>query len=101
MPMTKRVVRSGLLDLGTEEVASDVGIVTLSHRDPNNPGKEFLIQIDEEKLVDAYTDLRGGGASLEIGTLIISIPPQTVQDATLSEVIRQRKGEHEPHWNKV
>ena len=87
----------GVLDLDVEEV----GIVTLSHRDPNNPGKEFLIQIDEEKLVAAYTPVRGGGASLVIGTLIISIPPQTVQDATLSEVIRQRKGEHEPHWNKV
>ena len=51
--------------------------------------------------MEAYTALRGGGASLTIGTLIISIPPQSVQDATLSEVIRQRKGEHEPHWNVV
>ena len=87
----------GVLDIDAETV----DIVTLSHRDPNNPGKEFLIQIDEAKLVAAYTPARGGGASLVIGTLIISIPPQSVQDATLSEVIRQRKGEHEPHWNKV
>ena len=87
----------GILDLGTEVV----DVVTISHRDPNNPGKAFLIQIDEARLEDAYTIARGGGASLEIGTLIISIPPQSVQDATLSEVIRQRKGEHEPHWNVV
>ena len=97
----------GLLSTAAEAVAAgtnndpDEPIVTLSHRDPNNPGKAFLIQIDEERLVAAYTALRGGGASLVIGTLIISIPPQTVQDATLSEVIRQRKGEHEPHWNVV
>ena len=87
----------GLLDT----TAETVDVVTLSHRDPNNPGKEFLIQIYESKLVEAYTALRGGGDSLTIGTLIISIPPQTVQDATLSEVIRQRKGEHTPHWNVV
>ena len=97
----------GILDLGAEEVVAgnqdepDEPVVTISHRDPNNPGKAFLIQIDEARLEDAYTALRGGGASLEIGTLIISIPPQSVQDATLSEVIRQRKGEHEPHWNAV
>ena len=87
----------GLLDTAAETV----DVVTLSHRDPNNPGKEFLIQIDETRLVEAYTAVRGGGASLTIGTLIISIPPETVQDATLSEVIRQRKGEHVPHWNVV
>ena len=87
----------GLLSTAAETVE----VVTLSHRDPNNPGKEFLIQIDEARLVEAYTIARGGGASLTIGTLIISIPPQTVQDATLSEVIRQRKGEHIPHWNVV
>ena len=94
----------GVLDLGAEEVELNdplASVVTISHRDPNNPGKAFLIQIDEARLEDAYTALRGGGASLEIGTLIISIPPQSVQDATLSEVIRQRKGEHEPHWNAV
>ena len=91
----------GLLDTAAEAVETDDGdsIVTISHRDPNNPGKEFLIQIDEARLVDAYTALRGGGAPLEIGTLIISIEPQVVQDATLAEVIKQRKGEHEPHWN--
>ena len=92
----------GLLSTAAEAVETDdTSIVTISHRDPNNPGKEFLIQIDEARLVEAYTALRGGGAPLTIGTLIISIPPQTVQDATLSEVIRQRKGEHEPHWNVV
>ena len=85
----------GLLDTAAETV----DVVTLSHRDPNNPGKEFLIQIDEARLVAAYTAVRGGGASLTIGTLIISIGPQAVQDATLAEVIKQRKGEHEPHWN--
>ena len=107
MLMTKRVVRSDFLVPQRKQLplvyqnALDEPIVTISHRDPNNPGKAFLIQIDEARLVDAYTALRGGGASLEIGTLIISIPPESVQDATLSEVIRQRKGEHTPHWNKV
>ena len=94
----------GLLSTAAEAVEEEdvnESIITISHRDPNNPGKEFLIQIDEARLVDAYTALRGGGAPLTIGTLIISIPPQTVQDATLSEVIRQRKGEHIPHWNVV
>ena len=91
----------GLLDTATEVLAADESVVTISHRDPNNPGREFLIQIDEARLVKAYTDLRGGGASLTIGTLIISIPPESVQDATLAEVIRQRKGEHTPHWNVV
>ena len=43
----------GLLDTTAETVdAVNESIVTLSHRDPNNPGKEFLIQIDESKLVE-------------------------------------------------
>ena len=46
----------GLLSTAAEAVDDDAGsIVTISHRDPNNPGKEFLIQIDEARLVDAYT----------------------------------------------
>ena len=85
-------VRSGFLILLMEVVEGEEPVVTLSHRDPNNPGREFLIQIDESRLVAAYTALRGGGASLEIHTLlIISIPPEQVQDATLRKSLN-RKG---------
>ena len=78
-----------------------VKIITLFHRDPSNPGKEFRIHINMANLKQAYSADRGGGETLDVGTLIISIPPQSVQDASLAEVRRQRLGEHEPHWNKV
>ena len=86
----------GILDLGAEVV----DVVTLSHRDPNNPGREFLIQIDEDRLEDAYTIVRGGGTTLTIGTILVSIPGGSVEEATLSEVIRARQGLHVLHQNK-
>ena len=73
-------------------------VVELRHRDPTNPGKEFLILIAESKLSDAYSAIHSGGP-FAIATLLISIPPQKVQDASLEEILRKRKGEHEPHWN--
>ena len=73
-------------------------VVELRHRDPTNPGKEFLILIAESKLSNAYSAIHSGGP-FAITTLLISIPPQKVQDASLEAVLRKRRGEHEPHWN--
>ena len=87
----------GILDHGTE---SDTG-VKLSHRDPSNPGKEFLVEINATQLQAAYTTTRGGGTRLEIHTLLFSIGAGSMQDARREEVIKQRQGTHFPHSNKI
>ena len=73
-------------------------VVELRHRDPRNPGKEFLILIAESKLSAAYSGIHSEGP-FAITTLLLSIPPQKVQDASLAALLRKRRGEHEPHYN--
>ena len=84
--------------LGILPVAEADDVIELRHRDPNSPGKEFLILIDEGELNDAYSDIHSGGP-YEIATLLVSIPAGKVEDATLAEVIRARTGAHVLHQN--
>ena len=72
-------------------------VVTLSHRDPNNPGKEFLATINAEALADAYTAQRAGGTPFEIHTLLVSIPKAALNQADIAHVTAMRNDAHEQH----
>ena len=73
-------------------------VATLSHRDPNNPGKEFLAtEIDANALQDAYTAQRGGGTPFEIHTLLISIPKGALNQADIAHVTAIRNDAHVQH----
>ena len=76
-----------LFELITETpgIAGDEDYSIIKHKNPGGrvpgeqPGKEFLIQLDHEELENAYSFFgRGGGvapeAGLEIHTLYFSIP---------------------------
>ena len=52
-------------------VAADTDALT-SHSDANNPGRVFLLRIDESQIVDAYTAARGG--NFEIYHLSFYVP---------------------------
>ena len=90
----------GILNLKLLQEAANV--IVLSHRDPNNPGREFLARIDESRLTDAYTAARGGGATLEIHTLLFSIPPKVMERADIAYVTAVRndaEGDHDISQN--
>ena len=87
--------------LGILPLAETDDVVILSHRDPTNPGKEFLARIDETKLTDAYTAARGGGQTLEIHTLLFSIPKAAMQQADIAHVTAVRNDAHVVHTNGV
>ena len=77
-------------------------MITLSHRDPTNPGKEFLVQIDEDELTDAYTAARAGGAPFEIHTLLFSIPKGMMAQADVAHVTAFRNADHpDLHTNNL
>ena len=80
--------------LGILPLRESDGVVILSHRDPDNPGREFLAQIDEDKLTSAYTAIRGGGQTLEIHTLLFSIPPGKMEQADIAHVTAVRNADH-------
>ena len=91
----------GVLDRADEDDGTD-DLVTLSHRDPTNPGREFLIRIDEAKLTDAYTAARAGGAPFEIHTLLFSIPKGVMEQADIGYVTARRHPDgHAEHLNKA
>ena len=77
----------GILPL--DEVAN---VVVLAHRDGTNPGREFLVRVDETKLTDAYDAIRGGGAAFEIHTLLFSIDKGEMQQADIAHVTAVRGG---------
>ena len=65
-------------DVIAATVADDTDALT-SHSDANNPGRVFLLRIDETQIVNAYTAARGG--SFEIFHLSFYVPravPKTV-----------------------
>ncbi len=77
-------------------------VVILSHRDPTNPGREFLIRIDETELTNAYTAARAGGAAFEIHTLLFSIPAKKMEQADIGYVTARRHPDgHTQHFNKA
>ena len=73
-----------------KNTAETATTIRLSHRDPNNPGKEFLVEINANELTDAYTAQRGGGQQLEIHTLLFSIPKDKMErsDAAFITLVR-------------
>ena len=73
-----------------ENTAETTAVVTLSHRDSANPGREFLIRIDEAELTNAYTNVRAGGAPFEIHTLLFSIPADVMERADIGYVTKER-----------
>ena len=91
----------GTLKFAASETANE--IVRISHRDPTNPGKEFLVRIDETKLVNAYTadlGVRSGQtvAGLEIHTLLFSLGKGVLNQADIAHTIKVREG-HDEHTN--
>ena len=72
-------------------------VVDLSHRDPLNPGKEFLAEIDANALQDAYIGRAGATASIEIHTLLISIPKAALNQADIAHVTAIRNDAHAVH----
>ena len=82
----------------------------IRHKNPGGrvpgeqPGKEFLIQLDHEELENAYSYFgRGGGVDpdvgLEIHTLYFSIPQGSVTEAGQDAIAASRIGKH-LHTNK-
>ena len=82
----------------------------IRHKNPGGrvpgeqPGKEFLIQLDHEELENAYSYFgRGGGVApeegLEIHTLYFSIPQGRVTEAGQDAIAASRIGKH-LHTNK-
>ncbi len=84
----------GILDWTAEVLDATNPVLTLSHRDPNNPGREFLVRVDESELTNAYTAQRAGGAPFEIHTLLFSIPPGKMQQADIAHVTAVRNNDH-------
>lgn len=81
----------------TPETGADADVVQLAHRDPRNPGKEFLVTIDSSELTDAYTAARGGGTTLEIHTLLFSIRRHKMEradEAYVTAVRNDPEGDH-------
>ena len=72
-------------------------VATLSHRDPLNPGKEFLAEIDADALQNAYTGRAGADPFFEIHTLLISIPKAALNQADIAHVTAMRNDAHVQH----
>ena len=73
-------------------------LVTLAHRDPNNPGREFLCY-DSSRRVNrrVYGNARGGGDELEIHTLLFSIPRwkmERADEAYVTALRNDAEGDH-------
>ncbi|MCY3549631.1 MAG: hypothetical protein OXH39_04160 [Candidatus Poribacteria bacterium] len=77
-----------------KNTAETATTIQLSHRDPTNPGKEFLVTIDAGELTDAYTAQRGGGQQLEIHTLLFSIPKDRMERADEAFITLVRNDGH-------
>lgn len=88
--------------LGLLPLAEVDDVVIVSHRDPTNPGREFLIRVDEQELTNAYTAVRAGGAPFEIHTLLFSIPAGAMEQADIDYVTKKRSADGHPmHSNKA
>ena len=72
-------------------------IAVISHRDPLNPGKEFLAVINANALESAYAGRAGADPFFEIHTLLISIPKGALNQADLAHVTAQRNDAHAQH----
>ena len=87
--------------LATEEgVIGETGepIAVISHRDPLNPGKEFLAEINAVALQNAYVgDRAGADPFFEIHTLLISIPKAALNQADVAHVTAMRNDAHAQH----
>ena len=78
-------------------------IIRVSHRDPNNPGKEFVANIGVNALLNAYADARGrGGQSggLELHTVYFSITKAVLNQADQAHIVAVR-GDHAQHTSKA
>ena len=84
---------------------ADADYSIIRHKNPGGrvpgeqPGKEFLIQLDHEELENAYAHFgRGGGVAplegLEIHTLYFSIPQGRVAEAGQDAIAAARIGKH-------
>lgn len=83
--------------LGKVPVADVNDIVTISHRDAGNPGKEFLIRIDEVELALAYAD---AGGPYEISTILFTIAKEKIERADLAYLLNKRDADgHATHTN--
>ena len=83
--------------LGVVAVADVGDIVTISHRDASNPGKEFLVRIDETELALAYAN---AGGPYEIHTLLFTIPKEKVERADRGYILNKRDSDgHAVHTN--
>ena len=95
----------GILELTEDTIDENnvtvMGIASISHRDPLNPGKEFLVTIDAEALQNAYTIQRGGGQTLEIHTLLFSIAKGALDQADIAYVTAVRGGHVDNHKNAL
>lgn len=76
--------------LGVHDNAAEGTALTLEHRDPTNPGREFLLTIGAAELTNAYSQARGGGQQLEIHTLLFSIPAKKMERADIGYVTARR-----------
>ena len=96
--------------LATDGNDPDEDYSIIKHKNPGGrvpgeqPGKEFLIQLDHEELENAYSYFgRGGGvapgAGLEIHTLYFSVPQNRVTEAGQDAIAAARIGTH-LHTNK-
>ena len=70
-------------------VAADTDALT-SHSDANNPGRVFLLRIDESQIVNAYTAARGG--TFEIYHLSFYVP------RAVSRIVGNRRVVHSDFW---
>ena len=83
----------------TDAAVVDVDdIIRISHRDPRNPGKEFIANIGIHALHSAYADARDrggqGSGGLEIHTLFFTIAKSALNQADQGHVIAVRRGDH-------
>ena len=77
-----------------KNTAETATTIRLSHRDPNNPGREFLVEINATELADAYTAQRGGGTQLEIHTVLFSIPKDKMERSDSAFITLVRNDNH-------
>ena len=94
------------------EAAADEAVTIIKHKNPGGripgelPGREFVVQLDQQELENVYQEGRGGGfrpeGGLEIHTLLFSIGANKVVSADRAEVAAFRADTHKHlHKNKV
>ena len=94
------------------QTPADEAVTIIKHKNPGGripgeqPGKEFVVQLDQQELENVYQEGRGGGfrplGGLEIHTLLFSIGANKVVSADRAEVAAFRADTHKHlHKNTV